>query len=159
MKEFYQQVVSLMCVAAITACSQAGVAFKFYVVIKPEETERFISAVKQTANQNGMHAATSRVVSDAGKVLNIVEGRGRGVRLWVENAKLSGKENPELCGSNPEPYPDPAQFMIFTEPRIFGSQAAAKELGGRLLSQFQKLGFDVRLAPAVCGAAALHDRT
>lgn len=159
MKVLTLLVASVVSVAAMTSCSQAGVTFKFYVVIKPEETEKFIDVVKEIAKENGMEAAAAKVVSDTGKVLNVVEARGHGVKLWAENIALSGKESPNICGSHFEPYPDPAQFMIFTEPRFFGSKAAAKELGGRVLSQFQKLGFDVRQAPVVCGAAALHERT
>ncbi len=143
----------------MTSCSQAGVTFKFYVVIKPEETEKFIDAVKEIGKENGMEAAAAKVVSDTGKVLNVVEARGHGVKLWAENIRLSGKESPNVCGSHFEPYPDPAQFVIFTEPKFFGSRVAAKELGERVLSQMQKQGFDVRQAPVVCGAAALHEQT
>ncbi len=149
----------LASVAAMTSCSQAGVTFKFYVVIKPEETEKFIDAVKEIGKENGMEAAAAKVVSDTGKVLNVVEARGHGVKLWAENIRLSGKESPNVCGSHFEPYPDPAQFVIFTEPKFFGSRVAAKELGERVLSQMQKQGFDVRQAPVVCGAAALHEQT
>jgi hypothetical protein len=128
-------------------------------VIKPEETEKFIDAVKEIGKENGMEAAAAKVVSDTGKVLNVVEARGHGVKLWAENIRLSGKESPNVCGSHFEPYPDPAQFVIFTEPKFFGSRVAAKELGERVLSQMQKQGFDVRQAPVVCGAAALHEQT
>lgn len=159
MKVLTLLLVGVVSVAGMTSCSQAGVTFKFYIIIKPEETEKFIGAVKEIAKENGMTAAAAKVVSDTGKVLNVVEARGHGVKLWAENIRLSGKEDPNICGSHFEPYPDPAQFMLFTEPRLFGSKTAAKELGERVLSQIQELGFDVRQAPVVCGAAALHERT
>jgi hypothetical protein len=56
-------------------------------------------------------------------------------------------------------FPDPAQFIVFTEAGFLGSKDAATQLGERLFSQILKSGFDVRREPAVCGAAALYDRS
>lgn len=151
----------LIGVVALTSCSAGVVVFEFYVVIKPDETAKFIGAVTAIAKENGLETAAGQAVADTGNVLRVVEGRGHGVKLWVQNVSLSGREDPKLCGVpvRVEPYPDPAQFMVSTEPRFFGSKAAATKFGERVLSQIQKAGFDVRREPAVCGAAAINDRS
>lgn len=138
--------VTLLSLAALTACSSGAPPSMFYVVIKPDEADKFIAAVSAITKEEDMETATAQVVSDARNVLKVLEGRGPGLKLWAQNEPLSGHEDPKLCGVYLEPHPDPAQFVVFIEPRLFGSKAAAIELGGR--------GFDVRLQPAVCGVGA-----
>jgi len=152
-------ILALLGFIALAACSGGGAAFVFYVVTRPEEAAKFIGAVTAIAQQDGLETATGQTVSDTGNVVRVVEGRGHGLRLWVQSALLSGHEDPKLCGVYFEPHPDPAQFIIFTEPRFFGSKAAATELGERVLSQLHKSGFDVRRESPVCGAAAIRDRS
>jgi hypothetical protein len=152
-------ILALLSVVALTSCSAGGAAFEFYVVIKPEETAKFIGAVTAIAKEDGLETAAGQATSDTGNVLRVVEGRGHGLRLWVQSTPLSGKEDPKLCGIHLEPHPDPAQFIVFTEPRFIGSKAAATELGERVLSQLQRSGFDVRREPVICGAAVIHDRS
>ena len=149
----------LLSIAVLTACAGFPAVFEFYVVIKPDETEKFITAIKAIAKEDGLEAATGQAVSDTGNVLRVVESRGHGLTLWVQNATVSGKEDPTLCGVHPEPYPDPAQFIVFTEPRFFGSKAAAIELGERVLSRLHNAGFDVSRSQVVCGAAVIHDHS
>jgi hypothetical protein len=147
-----------LCWAALSSCTQGGATFLFYVVTKPDEGTKFLEAVTAIAKDDGMETATSQTVFDNGEVLRVVEGRSYGLQLWVQSAPLSGHEDPKLCGTYLEPHPDPAQFMVFTQPRFLGSKTAASELGKRVLSQLRNAGFDVRREPPVCGAAALHDR-
>jgi hypothetical protein len=149
----------LLGVVALTSCTGTVVTFKFYVAIKPDETARFIGAVTALAKENGLETASNQVVADTGYASTALEGRGHGLKLWVQNVPMSGGEDPKLCGVHSEPYPDPAQFVVSTEPRFFGSRAAATTLGERIFSQLQKSGFDVRREPAICGAAAIHDRS
>lgn len=149
-------ILALIGALSSASCSSDGIAVKFYVVIKPDETSRFLDAIRSIAKEDGLVTAGSQAVTDTGYVMRVVEGRGRGSMLWIQNVSLSGKEDPKLCGVpvRVEPYPDPAQFMVFTEPRFFGSMNSAKALGEKVLSQLKKSGFDVRLVPVVCGAAA-----
>lgn len=150
----------LLSVVALNSCSAGGAAvFTFYVVIRPDETVKFIGALTAMAKEDGMETAVGQATSDTGNVLKVVEGRGHGLRLWAQNTPLSGQEDPKLCGIHPEPYSDPAQFTVFTVPTFFGSKAAAAKLGEQVLSQIRKSGFDVRREPVVCGAAALRDRS
>ena len=144
----------VLCSLALASCAPGGAALEFYVLIKPDEAERFIGAVTAIAKENGLETAMSQTVFDNGNVLRVMEGRGHGLTLWVQSAPLSGHENPKLCGVHPEPYPDPAQFIVFTEPRFLGLKSSAVGLGERVLSQLRASGFDVRRSPPVCGAAA-----
>lgn len=148
----------LLAVIALTSCSGGPATFLFYVVIEPGETAKFIEAVRGIATEDGLETAVGQAVSDTGNVMRVVEGRGHGLQLWVQNAPLSGREDPTVCGIHLEPYKDPGQFLVFTVPRFFGSKAAARDLGERVFSQIRKSGFDARTEPAVCGAAALHGR-
>jgi hypothetical protein len=152
-------ILALISVLTLTACSERGAAFVFYVVIKPDEAAKFIAAVKAIAKEDGLATAVGQAESDTGDVLRVVEGRGSGLELWVQNATRGGDGDSKLCGVRDGPYPDPAQFIVFTAPRFFGSKAKAIELGERVFSQIQKSGFDVRREePATCGAAAIRDR-
>jgi hypothetical protein len=148
----------LIGIVALTSCSSGGIATEFYVVIDPDESAKFIEAVTSIAKEDGLATAIGQSVYDTGDVMRIVEGRGHGIKLWVQSMPLSGNEDPTLCGIHSEPYSDPAQFLVSTEPRFFGSKAAAVELGERMFFQIQKAGFDVRRESPVCGAAALHRR-
>jgi hypothetical protein len=130
----------------------------FYVVTKPDEAEKFLGTMTAIAKDDGLETASSQTAFYNGDLMRVVEGRSIGLNLWVQSAPLSGHENPELCGIYREPHPDQAQFIVFTEPRFFGSRASATELGARVLSQLRNAGFDVRREPPVCGTAALHDR-
>jgi hypothetical protein len=145
-------------VLALTSCSAKSVS-EFYVVIKPEEAERFIGSVTAIAKKEGLETAMARPVSDTGNITRVVEGRGHGLKLWVQSMPLSGKEDPKLCGVHPEPYSDPAQFIVFTTAGFLGTKAAATDLGGRVAKQLQESGFDVRHKSPVCGAAAIHDHS
>ena len=149
----------LLLFAALASCSGGGATFVFYVVIKPAQTDDFIVAISALAKAEGLETAMSQTVYGTGDVLRFLEGRGHGLKLWVQSAMLSGHENPRLCGEYHEPHPDPAQFIVFTEPRFFGSSVEATELGERAFSQLQQSGFDVRRTPPVCGAAALRDHS
>jgi hypothetical protein len=105
-----------------------------------------------------LETAIGETEFNTGSVLRVLEGRGDGLKLWVQSAPLSGHEDPILCGVFNEPHPDPAQFVVFTVPGFLGSKAGATELGERVLSQLRNARFDVRREPPVCGAAAIHDR-
>jgi hypothetical protein len=66
----------LLSIIGVTSCSGGrGAAFVFYVVIKPDEPEKFIGAVTAIAKQEGLQTAAGESVSDTGSVLRAVEGR------------------------------------------------------------------------------------
>ena len=150
---------ALFSVLGLASCSGGVVTFKFYVVLKPDEATKFIGAVAAIAKEDGLETATGQTAFDTGEVLRVVEGRGRNLKLWVQNIPLSGHEDPKVCGVYLEPHVDTAQFVVSTEPRWFGSKTAATQFGERILSQLQESGFDVRRKAAVCGAAVFHDRS
>jgi hypothetical protein len=150
----------VLSVVALTSCSAGVVVFKFYVVVNPDDTAKFFGEIATIAKENGLETATGQIGADSAVVLRMMEGRGRGVKLWVQNSMLTGREDPSVCGVpvRDEPYADPAQFQVSTEPRFFGLKADATKLGEQMFSGIQKLGFDVRPKPVVCGAAALRGR-
>ena len=148
---------ALLCLATLVSCAPGPAVFQFYVVIRPGETGKFIGTITSLAKEDGLVTAVGQTTSDTGNVTRVVEGRGNGVRFWLQNAPLSGREDPKLCGVHLEPYSDPAQFVVFTTPRFgFGFESthkAAMDLGEKMFSKLQESGFDVRRQPAVCGTA------
>ncbi len=147
----------LMCFPTLVGCASTGASFQFYVVIKPGETERFFHTIAEIAKEEGLETASSQTRFSEGEIFRVAEGRGHRLKLWVQNMVLGRDEAPTLCGVHHEPYPDPLEFMVFTEPRLFGSRAAAVKLGERVFAKFQGAGFDVLRKPAICGAALLHE--
>lgn len=146
----------LLCVSVLVSCVPGGAAFEFYVVIKPGDTAKFIGAVTSIAKENGLETAASQTRFDTGELLRVVEGRGPGLKLWVQNVVLSGNADPRLCGEHHMAYPDPAQFVVFTEPRLLGFRSASIELGEKVFSRIRGLGFNVLRKPVICGAAVIH---
>jgi hypothetical protein len=146
----------LLCFAALGACAPGGAAFEFYVVIKPEETAKFIGAVTSIAKESDLEIATSQTTFGTGEILRVLEGRRTGLKLWVQNVVLSGNGDPKLCGVHREPYPDPAQFVVFTEPRLLGFKSASVELGEKVFARIRGLGFDVLRKPVICGATVVR---
>jgi hypothetical protein len=143
-----------LCLVAAVSCARGGAAFVFYVVIKPEQTAEFIGAVTAIAKEDGLETAVGQTTSDTGSVLRFAEGRGHGLKLWAQNMMMSGHEDPKLCGVYDEPHPDPRQFLVFTEPRLFEtSRRSAEELGKKVFAQLQSMGFEPRQKAAPCGAA------
>ena len=137
---------ALLCLATLMSCAPGPAVFQFYVVIKLGETGKFIGTITSLAKENGLVTAVGQATSDTGNVTRVVEGRGDGVRFWLQNAPLSGREDPKLCGVHHEPYSDPAQFVVFTTLR-FGftsTHTAAVNLGEKMFSKLQESGFDVR---------------
>jgi hypothetical protein len=145
----------LMCFTALVACASNGAAFQFYVVIKPGETERFFHTIAEIAKEEDLETASSQTRFSEGEMFRVAEGRGHRIKLWVQNMVLGRDQAPNLCGVHHEPYPDPLEFIVFTEPKLLGSRAAAIELGERAFAKFQKAGFAVLRKPAICGAALL----
>lgn len=149
---------ALISVVALAACSSGGVAFKFYVVVEPDEAAKLLDTVTAIAKANGMETAAGQAVSETGSVLKVVEARGKSLRLWIQNTPQSGQEDPKLCGEYSGSHPDPAQFTVLAEPGFFGSRTAAVSLGERVFAQIKTSGFDARREPVICGAAALPKR-
>jgi len=150
----------LLITLGVTSCSTGVVVFSFYVIVQPADTDKFFGDVAAIAKANGLTSAIGQVGPSSATVMRMLEGRGSSVKLWVQNSMLTGREDPSICGvpMRNEPYADPAQFQVSTEPRYFGSRADAQDLGRRMFTSIQKLGYDVRSNPIICGAAALDGR-
>jgi hypothetical protein len=150
-----------VCLLLTVACAPPRGGFTFYTVVTPEQGEKFITAVTSIAKENGLDTEVGRATSDTGSVLKVVEGRGFRLRLWAQSVPLSGHEDPTLCGLHDEPYPDPAQFIIYAQPTFlaFDDGKSAADLGKKAFSELKALGFDVRREAAICGIAALGGRS
>jgi hypothetical protein len=49
-----------LCFMVLVSCSKGGAAFQFYVIIKHEETDKFVAAVTSIAKEDGLEFASAR---------------------------------------------------------------------------------------------------
>jgi hypothetical protein len=129
---------------------------RFYVVVRPEETGRFLDALVSIAKGEGLHSNVGQATNDKGEVLHVVEAEGHGVRLWAQNVLLIGNEDPTVCGVHEEPYSDPAQFIVYAKPTWLAfSRKSAVEVEGNVFARLRALGYEVDRKQALCGLAKL----
>jgi len=108
------------------------------------------------SNDNGLTPHFGEVTYSSQPPLHVLEASGWSVSLWLANVPLSGKEDPLSCGYHDKPYPDPAQFLFYAEPRFFWvAQGSADAVQTRIVESLKSLGYDVRPDPVVCGSLAL----
>ena len=136
-----------------TACDAEVKKMEFYVVMIEEMGAQFTADVAELAEQAGMRAAVARVTDDTGHTRHIVDARKRWIWLSGGNMPLSGREDPELCGTYDEPHPDPGQFYVAVESIIpFLDDRRVAEITKELKDGLSKLGYEVREEPVLCSS-------
>ena len=148
----------LASVIALASCSRPVVS-EFYVVIVPDDTGRLLQTLATIAREDGLTTATGKAVARDGNTMRVIEAQGRGLTLWVQNLPLSGNEDPSLCGTHQGPYPDPAQYVVFTTAGFIGSKSDAMDLAARVFSKMRAAGFDARKQTIVCGEAVARGKS
>jgi hypothetical protein len=142
---------------AASACARIEGDNSVYIVVNPQETERFLETMGSLSRENDLDTDFAEATHSPGLVLHLLRARGRSVTLRLANVPLSGKESPLLCGNHLLPYPDPAQFRLYTEPRFrWNSRERADSVQEGIVDRLRSEGYDIRSEPAVCGRAALQ---
>lgn|SRR6185503_12296387 len=143
----------------LAACVPREGGDRFYVVIKPEETEPFLNSVVSMAKDMGLTADVGHAVNDDGAQLQVIEATNRQTRLWVQNVLLSGSEDPSVCGSHDGTYSDPAQFVLYTKPTwLAWDSKISTAVAGEMFARLKLLGYAVRKDQALCGLADLTEQ-
>ncbi len=142
----------------LAACVPREGGDRFYVVVKPEETERFLNSVVSIAKDMGLTTDVG-AGNDDGAQLHVIEATNRQTRLWVQNVLLSGREDPSVCGSHDRTYSDPAQFVLYTKPTwLTWDSKISTAVAGELFARLRLLGYAVRKDQALCGLAHLTEQ-
>lgn len=150
-------VIALTCI--LTACSQTTGHNAAYIVLEPERSPQLLESMGALANDNGLTPHFNKAIHPQGFVLDLLEGSGWTVTLWFQNVPLSGKEEPTTCGYHNRPYPDPAQFLFYVEPRFFWvSQRDADSVQAAIVERLKALGYKVQTEPLLCGAIGVGRR-
>ncbi len=105
------------------------------------------------AKQHGLTPRLGHATDDKGHTLNVVEAKGRWIRLWAQNVPLSGSENPAVCGSSGEAHADPGQYYVTVAPILpLMPNSDARELASQLSHELSALGYEMRSKAALCSA-------
>ena len=155
----FKRLIACTLALAVLACSQDTGQNAVYVVVEPERAEQFLELMASISKENGLTPERGTAIHSPGKALNVLEARGRGLTLWLQNMPLSGEESRILCGEHDAPYPDPAQFYFYVEPRLIGgSQKSANDTAQLIADRLTSLGYLVKPSAVVCGRAALSSQ-
>ena len=143
---------------AMASCTYVTGQNAAYVIMDPQRSDQFLKVMERLSRENGLTPNPGEATHSPGVVLHVLEASGWSLTLWLENVPLSGQEDPRLCGPRSgSPYPDPAQFFFYIEPRfVWNSQEHADEVQGRIVETLKAEGYDVRAKPALCGSYALQ---
>jgi hypothetical protein len=143
----------------VAACVPREGGDRFYVVVKPEYTERFLNSVVSMAKDMGLTPDVGHAVDDDGAQLHVIEATNRQTRLWVQNVLLSGREDPRVCGAHDGTYSDPAQFVLYTKPTwLTLDSKLSTAVAGEMFARLKLLGYAVRKDQALCGLAHLTEQ-
>lgn len=137
-------------------CARTGERAAQYVATRSEQAQKFLGDVGVLSKDSGLSPQLRSAIHSPGNVQYVLEAKGRGLRLWLQNMPLSGQEDPILCGPSGGPRPDPAQFIFYVEPRYpWISQERAEAMQAHIVESLRRLGYDVKAKPLPCGNAIL----
>ena len=101
--------------------------------------------------RRGLNPNPGTTADPWGTTLYVVEGKGRGVRVWSRNVLLSEREA-VACGYRQETRNDPTQFVVtISNRRVFGDDEVSA-VTAELKAGFIERGYDVRAMPRNCSA-------
>lgn len=133
---------------------------RFYVLVKPDETQQFLSSVALMAKDLGLNASVGHAAKDNGEQLHVLEATNRQVRLWLQNVLLTGNEDPSLCGVHSGTHSDPAQFVIYTRPTWLALDSKiATVVAADVFARLKSRGYVVSKDQALCGLAGLSRKS
>jgi hypothetical protein len=136
------------------SCSPQIEPETFYVVVAPNESEQYyvdMIGVVALARLDPNPGSTS---DGRGATLYVVDGRGRGVRVWSVNMPLSERES-LACGGPRRPRIDPTQFIVTVTSRGLFGGAEVSTVSAELQTGLLAKGYEVRPQPRRCAEAIL----
>ena len=137
-----------------SSCNAEDARTTVYVLVTPAERS-FTSDLASLLRAHGLTPSVGRATDDRGHILNVLEAKGRRMRVWSQNMPLSGQEETATCGKHTEAYPDPGQYIVRVRPAWWSpGEASAIELAGQLRQELSKSGYEVRDRPVTCSPLA-----
>lgn len=151
---------SMFVILLLVACVPREGGDRFYVIVKPNETQQFLSSVTLIAKDLGLNANVGHAAKDNGEQLHVLEATNRRVRLWLQNVLLTGNEDPSACGEHNGTHSDPAQFVIYTRPTWLALDSkVATVVAADVRARLKSLGYAVSKDQALCGLAGLSSKS
>lgn len=124
---------------------------EIYVLVPSETASSFTSHLASLVGRRGMKPNPGQVTRNDGDTTYVLEATSDTVRLWSQNALLSGHEDAAECGVYNEPHSDPGQYTISVLPNIQGADPrASRELLAMIASDLKAEGYDVVSKQPIC---------
>jgi hypothetical protein len=141
----------------VSSCVKTTGQNSVYIVLDPREAAQFLELAGTLSERSKLTPHFGKLQESDGSTFNTLESTGRKVTLWLQNVPLSGYEDKSLCGDHARPHSDPAQFVMYVEPRFFWvGQEEADKVQAQITASLDAAGYDIRSEPAVCGNAVLR---
>jgi hypothetical protein len=125
----------------------------YYIVMRSDRQEAFITELTAISKAHGLVPYTSRVTSDRGYTMHVLEATGHFMRLWTQNGTLS----PGECGSDKKaPSVDSNEFILAVTPQYnLPIRGKARVLASGLASGLTLKGYIVRSVRPDCANAEM----
>jgi len=141
--------VATACLGA--ACSGSGAPENFYVVVAPTEAEQYYHDMIDLVAQHGLEPKPGSTKDPWGGTLYVVEGKGRGVRVWSVNALLTERQS-RVCGGPNQTRNDPRQFTVRVSNWSLFRGDEVSAVTSELMAGLREKGYDVRTQHRDCEA-------
>jgi hypothetical protein len=133
------------------SCSTQAEPESFYVIVAPNEAELYYVDMIRVVEQHRLDAnpGTARDSDGRGTTDYVVEGKGRGVRVWSANLPMSAPES-VACGGPNRPGIYPSQFKVTVFNRSLFGEEQVSTVTSELMASLREKGYDVRTEPELC---------
>ena len=156
MKFWNLALISIMSIFLLGSCGKYESVEKFYILIEPDDTANFMSALASIAEEIGFSVKQGTATDDKGYTLYVLSARRRMIRIWSQNQPLSGMEDPLQCGTYTRPHPDPGQFFISITPLFFFvSESAVNDVANDVREKLSLAGFQIYESPEKCSTYSI----
>lgn len=132
-------------------CSAQSKPEEFYVVVAPTGAAQYYLDMISLVERRGLNPNPGTTADPWGTTLYVVEGKGRGVRVWSRNMLLSERQA-IACGGPQGTRNDQTQFVVtISNRRVFGEDEVSA-VTAELKAGFTERGYEVRAVPRTCSA-------
>ena len=142
---------ALAALAGLAACSGTGGTETFYVLVLPRAGEQYFRDMIDVVVERGIAANPAVADDNRGNTRFVIEGLGRGVRVWSVNVPLTGPEA-AACGEPQSSRIDSTQFVVTVSSRNPFKGEAVPAVTREVISSLEAKGYVVRAEPRLCGS-------
>ena len=150
------RLLSLSLLVSATTCSSAPNE-TFYVVVSPDRAQAFVSDMSDIAERHGLASTSGTATDDRGRTNHVLEAKGRGLRVFVQNVPTSQFRKTSDCEKFDESGPDPGQFMVTISHQFSFRSVPPSQARSELTNDLTIAGYLVRGDPKVCDVSGLGE--